>query len=127
MKCPHCAIHFHENWYAEHFERTGRLLAEPTENENIYWFYRSAICPKCKHPTIEVARKFSNDEFYDGWRQIFPIGSNRGPVPIEVPGDIASDYIEACNVLPISPKASAALARRCLQAMLHSNGYRDQD
>jgi Domain of unknown function (DUF4145) len=47
-----------------------------------------------------------------------------GPVPPEVPEQIAEDYIEACNVLPISAKASAALARRCLQNMLHAHGYK---
>jgi hypothetical protein len=61
------------------------------------------------------------------WRQIWPIGANRGPVPSEVPGPIAQDYIEACNVLPISAKASAALSRRCLQNMLHAADYRDRD
>jgi hypothetical protein len=35
-----------------------------------------------------------------------------------VPTDIADDYIEACIVLPDSPKASAALSRRCLQHLL---------
>ncbi|MEI8240360.1 MAG: DUF4145 domain-containing protein, partial [Actinomycetota bacterium] len=31
---------------------------------------------------------------------------------------LASDYKEACDVLPISPQAAAALGRRCLQHML---------
>ncbi|MBI5260255.1 MAG: DUF4145 domain-containing protein [Bradyrhizobium sp.] len=61
------------------------------------------------------------------WRQIHPIGANRGPVPNEVPPPIAQDYIEACNVLPISAKASAALSRRCLQNMLHAAGYKAKD
>jgi hypothetical protein len=61
------------------------------------------------------------------WPQVHPIGSNRGPVPPEVPEQIAADYVEACLVLPTSAKASAALARRCLQAMLHVNGYRAKD
>lgn len=57
---------------------------------------------------------------------IYPSGANRGPVPSEVPPEIAQDYIEACNVLPVSPKASAALSRRCLQSMLHAHGYKAQ-
>jgi hypothetical protein len=61
------------------------------------------------------------------WRQVHPVGSNRGPVPPEVPKAIAADYVEACQVLPLSAKASAALARRCLQAMLHAHGYKDKD
>jgi hypothetical protein len=48
-------------------------------------------------------------------------------VPSEVSPEIGDDYIEACNVLPISPKASAALARRCLQNILRAHGYKDKD
>jgi hypothetical protein len=40
--------------------------------------------------TIEVAYKL--DEAVEaGWRQIYPIGANRGPVPTEVPSMIAQD------------------------------------
>jgi Domain of unknown function (DUF4145) len=48
---------------------------------------------------------------------VFPKGSAR-PVPSEVPAQYAGDFKEACLVLPDSPKASAALSRRCLQAVL---------
>jgi hypothetical protein len=58
---------------------------------------------------------------------LHPQGANRGPIPPEVPANIAGDYIEACNALPISPKASAALARRCLQNILRAHGYKDRD
>ncbi len=44
-----------------------------------------------------------------------------------MPPEIAQDYVEACNVLPISAKASAALARRCLQNMLHAHTYKAKD
>lgn len=47
-----------------------------------------------------------------------PKGSSRPPVPTEVPPTLAEDYTEACLVLPDSPKASAALSRRCLQNLL---------
>jgi hypothetical protein len=39
-----------------------------------------------------------------------------------VPEGIAGDYKEACLVEPLSKKAAAALARRCLQNMLHDIG-----
>jgi Domain of unknown function (DUF4145) len=42
----------------------------------------------------------------------------------DVPSEIANDCVEACNVLPISAKASAALSRRCLQNVLHNAGYK---
>ncbi|GAI14701.1 unnamed protein product, partial [marine sediment metagenome] len=43
---------------------------------------------------------------------------NRPPVPPEVPKEFVEDYTEACVVLMDSPKASAALSRRCLQYLL---------
>lgn len=49
---------------------------------------------------------------------VHPKGSNRPPVPHQVPQKLADDYVEACIVLPDSPKASAALSRRCLQNIL---------
>jgi hypothetical protein len=48
-------------------------------------------------------------------------------VPVEVPSPIRDDYEEAALVLPLSPKASAALARRCLQAVLKEAGYNQKD
>ena len=48
-------------------------------------------------------------------------------MPTDVPPEIAPDYVDACNVLPISAKASAALSRRCLQNMLHAHGYKAND
>ncbi|ODS41216.1 hypothetical protein BEH94_02455 [Candidatus Altiarchaeales archaeon WOR_SM1_SCG] len=50
---------------------------------------------------------------------IYPIGVIRDPCPKEVPPEIALDYKEACLVEHLSKKAAAALARRCLQNMLH--------
>jgi len=44
-----------------------------------------------------------------------------------VPAKVAEGYVEACNVLPISAKASAALSRRCLQSMLPAHNYIDRD
>jgi hypothetical protein len=41
-------------------------------------------------------------------------------VPREVPPEFADDYKEACAVLSDSPKASAALSRRCLQHILRA-------
>ena len=49
---------------------------------------------------------------------VVPRGIARMPVPKEVPADIVEDYMEACLVLVDSPKASAALSRRCLQNLL---------
>ena len=49
-----------------------------------------------------------------------PYAIMRKPVPLEVPDEFAKDYREASLVLSISPNASAALSRRCLQHILRN-------
>lgn len=44
--------------------------------------------------------------------------SSRPPVPPEVEVMFASEYNEACFILALSPKASAALSLRCLKNIL---------
>jgi hypothetical protein len=54
---------------------------------------------------------------------VYPATKFRRLIPEDVPADLRDDYAEACAVLDISPKASAALSRRCLQTMLRKQGY----
>ncbi|WP_315810493.1 MULTISPECIES: DUF4145 domain-containing protein [unclassified Bradyrhizobium] len=126
MKCPHCTIFFHDSWIEDTFQRHGHNLVPDRINQDLYWYYRTAYCPECQRVIIEVARKRNRNSDPE-WEIIVPKGATRGPAPPEVPVDIVRDYLEACDVLPISAKASAALARRCLQAMLRSAGYRAKD
>jgi hypothetical protein len=48
----------------------------------------------------------------------FPLHDSMRPVPAEVVDPYKQDFIEACAILSLSPKASAALSRRNLQAIL---------
>lgn len=114
MICAHCRTSFHDNWDPEGLLRYGRLGK---------WRYRTAHCPACDKWIIEIGEHADPMR----WRQVYPVGSSRGPVPGEVPKDIAKDYVEACMVLPLSAMASAALSRRCLQNVLHRNGYKGKD
>ncbi|MGN6277427.1 MAG: DUF4145 domain-containing protein [Sphingomonas sp.] len=84
-----------------------------------------SVCPKCHGSTIDL-------EFYHGANRVYqarayPRSGPFPPAPAEVPPEVSNDYIEANEVLPISPKASAALARRCLQSILTSRGYTGRD
>lgn len=108
-------------------ERTPGLVESPDAGLGKYWRYRSALCPECGNVTIEIARFYDRHEPGEPWHQVHPIGASRGPVDPEVPDKIRDDYIEACNALPISAKASAALSRRCLQNILHAHGYKAKD
>jgi hypothetical protein len=53
---------------------------------------------------------------------VYPPATARKPVDVAVPKHIKQDYEEAAIVLPWSTKASAALSRRCLQAVLVHQG-----
>ena len=44
--------------------------------------------------------------------------SSAQPLPGYIPEPIVEDYTEACQIRDLSPKASATLARRCLQGMI---------
>jgi hypothetical protein len=115
MKCPHCTVAFSSNYDTELIDRPGEYTG---------WWTRTARCPECQEFVIEVAQVAKREHLvFAQWFMVYPRGANRGPVPDSVPAPIAEDYIEACNVLPISPKASAALSRRCLQNILRSHGY----
>jgi hypothetical protein len=126
MRCPHCTTDFHEEWYDAHFIRTnGKPFIVRFRGMEVFWHYRTTVCSKCKDVVIEIAPVNTSGSSQPlGWRMVYPIGTSRWAMVPEVPADIANDYIEACNVLPISPKASAALSRRCLQNIIHREGYK---
>ena len=53
---------------------------------------------------------------------VWPQSSGRAPISPEVPAHIVSDYNEAALILGLSPKASAAISRCCLQTVLSEAG-----
>lgn len=49
------------------------------------------------------------------------------PQPSYIPTQLVQDYTEACKIRDLSPKASATLARRCLQGMIRDfHGIKDK-
>jgi Domain of unknown function (DUF4145) len=120
MKCPHCITSVHESWTISMVTKYN----QPTK-----WRTRLMTCPECGRDIIcyGLAPNPNIGAQVDNWNQFYPQGSNRGPVAADVPPEIAADYNEAAIVLPFSPKASAALSRRCLQAILRQAGYTQRD
>ena len=82
-----------------------------------------AVCPNCSGCTINLVLLAVGYDKEAYRSQVYPRGGKFPPAPAEVPDPISADYNEANEVLPLSPKASAALSRRCLQAILASQGY----
>lgn len=127
MDCLHCGKAFHDAWE----QKTIKVVPDSNYNGEyiplIRWDSCATICPACKKLTLKLVvlnaqQGFQVDEFV-----AYPDSTFRKPTPLEVPVAIANDYEEACKVLRISAKASAALSRRCLQAILVSQGYNQKD
>jgi len=120
MKCPHCLTDFHDTPSVE-------LLGTDSDGE---WAFVKRTCSACKRLILHLVEgPFSEYRDYDeGFAGaldqlrveylVRPKAANRPPAPPEVPSKFADDYKESCLVLADSPKASAALSRRCLQHLL---------
>ena len=124
MLCPWCAKEIHFN-HAK--PPSGVLTIEPSHDERHE--FGGGVCPACNgvFVTHYSANRDPNDRhpFNPRWGPsrflgcVYPKGGARRPLPPEIPNEYRPDYDEACAVLCISPKASAALSRRLLQAILH--------
>jgi len=116
MKCPHCLTAFHDNPVEIALGQDGDFC----------WGIVRQHCPSCKKFifTMRIGRQYG--DFPGGKRIVngkdiglaYPKASVRPAPPPDVPTKFANDYKEAGLVLVDSPKASAALSRRCLQNIL---------
>ena len=124
MKCPHCLENFND-------AQTLWPIVLGRDDEG-WWAVKRWHCPTCRRFIFALENGAGAQPPSEGSRgqlnpvsrafQVWPKGVSRAPVPTEVPPGIAEDYKEACLVLSDSPKASAALSRRCLQAILRDMG-----
>lgn len=126
MDCPHCGKAFHDT------STSADLVYVPSKAAPcVQWIASTTVCPACKNPTITLVQLRWEQGAHKGMFlnafRAYPPNTFRKPTPAEVPPDIKDDYEEACKVLPLSPKASAALSRRCLQAILQEHGYTQRD
>ena len=110
MKCPHCLENFFENW------NENEIDSDKEERWSIIY----CKCPSCKRLIIklEILRSGGGEYLSPQEYLVRPKTISRAPLAPEVPPEFTNDYNEACLVLADSPKASAALSRRCLQNLL---------
>lgn len=125
-ECPHCqtTVSFDDVKKTQHTNESGGRsynLSRFGEKGQILDVV-VVQCPSCLKLVVSAdkgeGQKNEPSEEYVIW----PILSTRSPAPQEVPEHVADDYTEASLVLGISPKASAALSRRCLQIVLVEKG-----
>lgn len=119
MKCPHCQIHYHE---------LTETVSLGKDSEG-YWHLDKQTCPMCKRFVLQLVKSEAliagiKEPPLHEIRRYFarPRGAVRPAPPRQVPPEFSQDYIEASLILADSPKASAALTRRCLQHILREKG-----
>ena len=116
MQCPHCTTTIHEGW--QHISDLGADADHSTIGLS------AMRCPECGRLILKMQTEYTVVSRDRGLATaikdtvLYPRVAVRPPPPTEVPDPFAQDYREACLVLDDSAKASAALSRRCLQAVL---------
>jgi hypothetical protein len=122
VKCPHCAVGVNVDWFKT-FAYVDDI-DDPEKGKEII----HGECPVCEGVIIKLIEgpvEEINSTYHVEFEEIqhdqiiYPVSSVR-PVEPEVKEPYRSEYIEACSVLTISPKASAALSRRLLQTLLRN-------
>ena len=100
------------------------------------WDCITTVCPECHKPSIKISKASSTTGaplvdlvdmvskalVKEQW--VYPTSRRGKRFGHEVPDDFKNDYLEACEVLLVSPRSSATLSRRILEAVLREQGYR---
>lgn len=132
--CPYCRCHSvatgsnaeEQAIYLQHPDCTGKYKRLSV---------LQIICPNpnCNKPQVSVrlsyADKVGNHHYFNSdscfnieeilIKRLLPTSSAK-VLPDYIPVMIREDYEEACAILGLSAKASATLARRCLQGMIRN-------
>jgi len=121
MKCPHCNVGIHQKFTEYPVLQQPQLnsLAGEPGAPSLSWTLHHQRCPECYRSIVLL--EMSVPSGWSGWRDLFFMAyphSRSRPIPPEVPDPYRKDFSEACAVLADSANASAALSRRCLQAIL---------
>lgn len=132
--CPYCDRDQVLN-ESQQFTEDGHIDLDLTAHGDIGFQIIAFRCanPKCCQITLFFAVRpqavlkgsertlrrwvFSKDSPPIVNQRILPRGTSK-PQPEYIPLPIREDYLEACLIKEASPKASATLARRCLQGMI---------
>jgi uncharacterized protein DUF4145 len=122
--CPFCGSHTTIN--DDRMSRGIHWIELPSRMGKQALHSLAIACPNDKCQGLLVGASMSTfrydgttrrlDKVHTEW-PLIPQGAAK-PLPDYVPAPIVEDYREACLIRHLSPKASATLARRCLQGMI---------
>ncbi|WP_342437952.1 DUF4145 domain-containing protein [Paenibacillus sp. FSL L8-0436] len=125
MLCPHCSTSFKIQEPESTYHETGARYVE-YEKLSVGYEVKSFLCPECNDIIIMLRRGdlstvgsyyHMNPEDMLEEKMIYPRTTDTH-LSVLIPEKYRKDYKEAALILPISPKASAAICRRMLQQIL---------
>jgi hypothetical protein len=110
FNCPHCGVFAHQNWYEVSLE--GDFESEIVATKEAISLSQ---CENCEKHAVWVNEKL-----------IYPISST-APLPLgDMPEEIRNDFLEARNIVDVSPRSAAALLRLTLQKLMWHFGERGE-
>ena len=129
FNCPRCGAFSHQQWIdlevevkngqykvhvnfgdgAGYIRSDGSTLRPGGINRRAETEWRASFCVSCEQSSV-----------WRGSRLVHPVESSVPSAHPDMPADVAELYEEARSVLPISRRASAALARATLERLLRS-------
>ena len=118
--CPFCNVAATLRY--EDIERGNHPLFSGSNNLSARFSWEARRCPNPSCNKISLQAEYQSRRRVDtpsrriSWN-LRPESTAR-PQPDYIPASIREDYFEACLIVSRSPKASATLARRCLQGMI---------
>ena len=116
VECPHCGTASEASTLSEQdFLTYSRNARDLFHRNSIQCHTLRCADVKCKKSSLWISYCDSKMERQEV--KLVPKSSAK-PLPEYIPKGLREDYEEACLILEDSPKASAALARRCLQGMI---------
>jgi len=126
MECPYCGITFSldgvdaDNCFPKFRSFHPYSRNQEVDEEEKEFSITSHKCPECKEQVMWLNEIISDENANREIASTILLYPKRPikRIPKEVPEDIAKDLKEAFDTLEISPKASAALSRRCLQNII---------
>lgn len=118
-QCPHC--HHHATLSEDDISEDNVEQLQEAVDGYHKLYVQFIVCPnaKCKEITLrcELTDYHNYNKLRNAW-DLIPDHSAK-KFPNYVPRRIREGYIEACKIQTLSPQASAALARRCVEGIIN--------
>lgn len=119
FRCPFCNIVAMQDWGYNIISHYKMLPSVITTSGSYLYIINKLSSAKCSHCS-EVSLWYEE-------KMIFPlIGNAENPNP-DLPDNVMNDYMEAKNIINMSPRGAAALLRLALQKLLKHIGEKGRD